>query len=340
MAPRPLQVATLNTYRGFWQDALVARLLQARHGAVHCSDLAQADLVLRGPFADATVDGLWSLAGYEADQGSLAAFRARRRQQRPRPGQIWLQVSGEAPGYSPIASFAASLCDFGIGHEWLPHQPRYCHLPHWMEYLDWSAWGVPPAATLQARLGRCIDPHELLQPIVARHPEAAARPWSATLISSHWLKGRAWLLEEVSPVLPVRVLGRAASHSVTGHNHSGFAKQSALEASLFALCPETALHPGYCTEKVVDAFACGAIPLGWFLPPPASSAWAFNPDAVVNLHDFADVGIGRGLLLQVLSQPARLQQLLTSPLLRQPPDLTALVAFVDQVVSQAVAAAG
>lgn len=335
MPGRGLQVATLNTYRGFWHESLVARLLRARHGAVHCGNLSQADLVLRGPFADASVDGVWSLAAYEADRGSLAAFRAQRRQQRPRPGQVWLQVSGEAPGYSPIASFAASLCDFGIGHEWLPHQPRYCHLPHWMEGLDWSGWGVPPSATLQARLGRSIAPQELLLPIAARHPQAAARPWSATLISTHWLKGRAWLLDEVSQVLPVRVLGRAASHGVADHNRSGFAKQSALEASLFALCPETALHPGYCTEKVVDAFACGAIPLGWFLPPAGTSAWAFNPDAVINLHHFTAEGVGRGLLLRVLSQPARLQQLLSTPLLHQPPDLAELVAFVDRVVAAA-----
>lgn len=332
MASRALRVATIDTYAGFWEDSLVARLLRSRHGAEHTDNPVDADLVLRGPFAGPQSP---STAAFEADQGDLNSYRRQLRQQLGRTGQVWLQVSGESPSYSPIASFSSSLCDFGIGHEWLPQQPRYCHLPHWMETLDWSARDVPPAPRQQARLGRGIDPHDLLQPIAARFPYALERPWQACLISSHWLGNRLWLYDEVRRVLPVQVYGRAASHAIRGHDHSDFEKQTVLQSHLFALCPENDLHPGYCTEKVVDAFACGAIPLGWFLPAPGGHPWRFNPEAVINLLDLSSRGIGRGLLLDVLSKPQRLERLLHSPLLLQPPSLDPLEAFLASVVEAA-----
>jgi len=54
-------------------------------------------------------------------------------------------------------------------------------------------------------------------------------------------------------------------------------------AHKFALCFENERHPGYCTEKLVDAFASGTVPI--YLGDPRVGEM-FNTRAFVNVGDF------------------------------------------------------
>ena len=47
----------------------------------------------------------------------------------------------------------------------------------------------------------------------------------------------------------------------------------------FALCPEVKSHPGYCTEKILHAFAGGCIPIYWGDPTVTND---FNEKAFIN----------------------------------------------------------
>ena len=48
----------------------------------------------------------------------------------------------------------------------------------------------------------------------------------------------------------------------------------------FNLCPENAIHPGYITEKIPEAFAAGCLPITMV---DDSVGVDFNPNAMINL---------------------------------------------------------
>lgn len=55
----------------------------------------------------------------------------------------------------------------------------------------------------------------------------------------------------------------------------------------FSLAAENSQHPGYCTEKILEAYLAGTIPIYWGSPTVSMD---FNPKAFVNWHDFKDDG--------------------------------------------------
>ena len=53
----------------------------------------------------------------------------------------------------------------------------------------------------------------------------------------------------------------------------------------FSIAFENSSSRGYTTEKIMESFAAGNIPIYWGNPDIAAE---FNPDSFVNCHDFAD----------------------------------------------------
>ena len=64
-----------------------------------------------------------------------------------------------------------------------------------------------------------------------------------------------------------------------------------LRSYRFNVCFENASHPGYCTEKLLHAFAAGCVPIYWGDPAMsrAGSGADFNPAALISAHDFASL---------------------------------------------------
>ena len=54
----------------------------------------------------------------------------------------------------------------------------------------------------------------------------------------------------------------------------------------FSIAAENQSQPGYTTEKIVDAFMAGGIPIYWGDPLITSE---FNPTAFINCHDFTSL---------------------------------------------------
>lgn len=54
----------------------------------------------------------------------------------------------------------------------------------------------------------------------------------------------------------------------------------------FCLAFENSTHIGYTTEKIVDAFAAGSVPIYWGDPLISE---VFNPAAFINVHDYASL---------------------------------------------------
>jgi len=96
-------------------------------------------------------------------------------------------------------------------------------------------------------------------------------------------------------------------------------KISFLRGYRFNVCFENASHPGYCTEKILHAFAAGCVPIYWGDPHAcsnssmANSLADFNPKAFISAHDFATWD----LLLQHIERVDNDQKLFES-YLREP----------------------
>jgi len=81
----------------------------------------------------------------------------------------------------------------------------------------------------------------------------------------------------------------------------------------FNVAYENSSHPGYCTEKLLHAFAAGCVPIYWGDPRSSGCAGDFNPAALICAHRFSTteqlmehirkVDADRSLFESYLSQP-------------------------------------
>ena len=78
----------------------------------------------------------------------------------------------------------------------------------------------------------------------------------------------------------------------------------------FTLAAENGAHPGYTTEKIVDAFLAGSVPIYWGDPLVDRD---FNPAVFVNFADHATVSRTVEAVLDVEADPAALARLRAEP---------------------------
>ena len=77
-----------------------------------------------------------------------------------------------------------------------------------------------------------------------------------------------------------------------GHNYND--KRKWLENYKFNLCPENSTYPGYVTEKIIQAYASGCVPIYWGDTTLCDKKYAdkrfvFNPKAFISVHDFENL---------------------------------------------------
>ena len=153
----------------------------------------------------------------------------------------------------------------------------------------------------------------------------------AALFASHLNQPRAELFEAASKTLPTDGFGPAFDPAITNHNKSGFYKDELLAGYQVNLCPENSLYPGYYTEKVVEAYAAGCLPVTWADP---NISHDFNPDAIVNALDFASMGYEEGL--REALTPQAIKRRSEAPLMLEKPTIEPFVEFMRRVVADAL----
>jgi len=97
----------------------------------------------------------------------------------------------------------------------------------------------------------------------------------------------------------------------------------------FVVCPENDLYPGYITEKAVEAWACGAVPLY-----AGNDVYGdLNPHAVINVTDFTNLGDFCAFVQKLESDPEKLGLMRGESLLSKVPDYVGLVEFLRRVLA-------
>lgn len=160
-----------------------------------------------------------------------------------------------------------NLYDYAIGPDWMEYEDRFCHLP-------WYC--LPNQETVVAE---ALEKH--------KHPDAyyQDRAFCNYVVSNY---GANPLREEVFHALSAykRVDSGGRSHNNLPDGQPVKDKLAFQKGYRFSLAFENAQTLGYCTEKILDAFASGGVPIYWGDPAVAR---IYNPEAFINCNDYRTV---------------------------------------------------
>ena len=95
-------------------------------------------------------------------------------------------------------------------------------------------------------------------------------------------------------------------------------KMDFLRGYRFNVCFENASHPGYCTEKILHAFASESIPIYWGDPSCSSRGKGmsdFNTRAFISAHDFENTAQLIKHIARVEADPVLFESYLREPIL-------------------------
>jgi len=97
----------------------------------------------------------------------------------------------------------------------------------------------------------------------------------------------------------------------------------------FNLCFENSIFPGYHTEKLLQAYAMGSVPLYFGHPTVLKD---FNPEAFINLADFDSMDSFIEFVSRLSDEEC--QRILNSPLLTRKFDLSSFANFMDRTLQK------
>jgi hypothetical protein len=153
--------------------------------------------------------------------------------------------------WQSFADHCVNQVNLSMGYEYIQH-PNYVRFPLWMMYF------VKPEASL-ASLQAQID--SINAPTYRTAPQ---RTRFACQISHHDKNGiRKKLISLCNQIENVTCAGNFMNNTQELHNSYADNKLAYLKNFKFNICPENYSSKGYVTEKIIDAFVGGCIPIYW-----------------------------------------------------------------------------
>jgi len=213
-------------------------------------------------------------------------------------------------GENTIPNF--NCCDYALGFHHITFEDRYFRLPLWRTYIG--------TLELAQHRNDTLSDEQALQ-----------RDFCATVISNakqtDGMREKAF--EELSRYKPVASGGRW-KNNVGGPVPNKIEFQKNYK---FALAFENTYSPGYTTEKILEAYASGCVPIYYGDPRVTED---FNPDSFINAHDFKSLADLRQYVEEVDRDDKKYLKILRAPIFRNnqlPADLTdkAILAFLSNI---------
>jgi len=220
--------------------------------------------------------------------------------------RIWLTGENLRP---PLLQNYNSFLSFDLD----TFSGRNAYLPIWYFDVDFFNRGI------ENRTGRRISIDQLIS---SRNIRELGNQFAISFIGNpHPIRMNA--IQAFQEFKDVELYGSAVNRPV-------ITKIEVAKNSIFSFCFENDLYPGYVTEKIVDAFSCGNIPLYWGLFGENS---IFNKQSYLNLADFENLSHYRNHILSLKS--SELLEIANEPLLIKKPELSQIVELITgEVPSQ------
>jgi alpha(1,3/1,4) fucosyltransferase len=198
-------------------------------------------------------------------------------------------------------------CRYSISSDFDSYGDRNCRLPGWYRHLSWPGYVKRPPVVRANTTGGfepTVDVDALYRPRPL--PSAANKDLFCCFVASHLEHHRMLAVERLAGVGRVDVFGLVAGNPYQA------SKFELLPRYRFNLCFENSIFPGYYTEKLLQAWVGGCIPLyysdSWF-------ALDFNPRALINRIDFSTIDEFVRHVAAVNASHAAMTELYDQPLL-------------------------
>lgn len=188
-----------------------------------------------------------------------------------------------------------NACDYGIGFEWMDYGDRYLRMPLYYNYRD-----INELAEKTKR-----------ESAVTGEESGKRRFCSITVSNANRAPIFAQLFEALSRYKSVDSGGKWRN------NTGGPVKDKMAfdREHKFSIVCENSAHPGYTTEKIVQAFAAGCIPIYWGDPEIAR---VFNAKAFIHVRDYGSINEVVRAVQRIDGNDELYRAMLAEPILADP----------------------
>lgn len=318
MSLKTIRIAGLGVPHDYYAS-LVPLIIERMGYRIQWTSAISADLVIFGSFYDVNAPRLrWLPMAWRQRVAQWVDIVDQQLSKRKIP-PITLFHTAENLRHDHIKT------DFAISHDLDVDSDRHFRLPYWMEIVDWSHEGL--VGNYNPRYGELLKLERLQAPL---GDQFLTRPQKAVLITSHLREPRANCLAALQKVMPVDGMGPYFNKNIKDHHGSNFLKKDILQQYAFNLCPENGIHPGYVTEKILEAFAADCLPISYI---DKSVKVDFNPSAFINLAPMIDKNFQQ--IEGVLKSRSHLEIYAQQPLIISSPSIVGLQNFVGNISSSA-----
>ncbi len=211
---------------------------------------------------------------------------------------------------------------FSFSSDFNSYGGRNCRLPVWYAHIRWPGL-IPEGLRRDPKASHGFEPpvdlESLLRPRPA--PSAADRELFCCLVARNPEPHRLLCAERLSDIGRVDRFGAIAGKPVRR------SKNEILAPYRFNLCFENSIFPGYYTEKPLQAWVAGCIPLYF------ADSWCrldFNPRALINRNDFSTIDDFVNHVASVNKSREAINDLFKQPLLERRPTLDPAIRFLRQ----------
>lgn len=295
----------------FFHDTLFFRLLsKLTPNGIEITSPVNADIIIYGPFGR----DLKAFGPFVKRKNKKGLVKLPKRTYQPL--HVFHTIESERP---------SDIYDYSITFDYMQNQSNHFRLPYWLESIDWEHEGLGRGQ--HPRISRRITIEELMSPL---GDEFTRRNGKCAAFFGHLREPRATFMEVLANRIEIDGYGRAFDLSVKSAEKSGIDKDAVLKEYSYCLCPENSIYPGYYTEKILEAFAAGCLPISW---ADSNVADDFNPDSFINLLPFASVGYEKSL--NQLNDPKAMEKFAGAPLLLERPSLDPLKKFIRAIIADA-----
>jgi hypothetical protein len=198
---------------------------------------------------------------------------------------------------------------------------KNAYLPLW-----WITSSDLIRPTVSPYLGRSITLDEMLAP---RESNSRKRNKFCVAFIGKAYPFRMQAIAALSALGKVDVFGGIARNS---GKKAASEKYETSQKYKFVFAFENDLFPGYVTEKALEAWATGAIPLYWGSDPSGY----LNQDAMINLANYQSLETFTNRVHEVLNNPQEWQNIASRPILNKRPNLDEVVSVIRTALAPLV----
>lgn len=196
--------------------------------------------------------------------------------------------------------------DHSLSYEQDSYNGTNSYFPLWYADLNFFS-----DAKFNNRAGVNVVKEELLSPRILQ--KSTKKLACAFVGNAHPMRGR--ILEELAKIGTVDVFGRAVGKPI---KH----KADIANEYQFMVCLENDLYPGYVTEKFLEAYVSGCVPIFW---GDFGEDYSVNRSSMINVADFASIDDAISHISQ-LKQSLCFKEIFEQPLLTQLPNVQKVLA--------------